>query len=171
MDKIVIKQNQLKQFSLLLLSIIIVVSSVFVFFINMPIFGITFVSKIIGAAGIIFFGAASIYIIKCFIKPKAVLVIDRNGITDNSSAVSIGFIPWHDIKSVYIKDVLNESFICIDVENIEEKLKGLSSFKKTMIKRNLKTGAPPVSITLGSTSYKPEKVLEIIKNYKEVYNQ
>lgn len=52
--KIVIKQNQLKQFSLLLLSIIMVVSSVFVFFINMPIFGITFVSKIIGAAGIIF---------------------------------------------------------------------------------------------------------------------
>lgn len=66
--------------------------------------------------------------------------------------------------------MLNESFICIDVENIEEKLKGLSSFKN-MIKRNLKTGAPPVSITLGSTSYKPEKVLEIIKNYKEVYNQ
>ena len=39
-----------------------------------------------------------------------------------------------------------------------------------MIKFNLKMGNAPVSITLNSTNYKPEEVLEIIKNYKSSYS-
>ena len=167
--KFVIKQNQRKQFLLILLSIIMLSGAFFVFFYNKDISEIKYINKIIGAIGIIFFGACLIFIIKRFIKPKDILVIDQNGILDNSTAVSIGFIPWNEIKSVYINRVFTETFICVEVENIEEKLKGLSFFKRNMIKFNLKMGNAPVSITLNSTNYKPEEVLEIIKNYKEVH--
>ena len=59
--------------------------------------------------------------------------------------------------------MFTETFICVEVKNIEEKLKELSFYKRNMIKFNLKMGNAPVSITLNSTNYRPEEVSEIIK--------
>ncbi len=164
--EVIIKQSQQKQFSLILLGIIMVFLSAFVFGTNDSyLFGLNFIPKIIGGIGIIFFGACLIFIIKGFISPQNILVIDQKGITDKSSAISIGFISWGDIESCYITTVFNQKFISIDVKNLEEKIKELPFYKRVMINLNRKMGYSPVSITLNSTKYKPEEVLEIIHNY------
>lgn len=97
-NEIIIKQSQLKQFLIMLLAIIMVAVSIFVFCSDINLFGVNFLNKIIGGFVTIFFGACLLFIIIRFFKPKDILVIDKNGITDNSSAISIGFIPWKDVK-------------------------------------------------------------------------
>ena len=58
------------------------------------IFGITNseIIRICGIVGILFFGAAGIYGIMKLFDKKVGLIIDSNGITDNSNASSIGLI-------------------------------------------------------------------------------
>ncbi|NLL04867.1 MAG: hypothetical protein GX270_03565 [Clostridiaceae bacterium] len=169
-NEIIIKQSQLKQFLIMLLAIIMVAVSIFVFCSDINLFGVNFLNKIIGGFVTIFFGACLLFIIIRFFKPKDILVIDKNGITDNSSAISIGFIPWKDVKSSYITTVSTQTFIAIELNNFEEKLKELSFLKRIMLKINLKMGYAPVSIVLNSTKHKPKEVLEIIQKYKEIYD-
>lgn len=167
MDKeVIIKQSQQKQFILVLLGIIMVAGSIFIFNSDLALFGVNGVNKIIGLIGIIFFGACLYFIIKRFIKPIDILIVDRNGITDNSSAISIGFIPWEDVKASYITSVFTQTFIAVEVEDIDKKLKKLSFFKKIMINLNVKMGYAPVSIVLNSTKYNPQEVLEIIQSHR-----
>lgn len=168
-EKIVIKQSPLKQLLYVFLCIIMTAASVYVFFSGRLLFGINYMDKIIGTAGIIFFGVGSIILLKGFISPKDILIIDQNGITDNSSNVSIGFVPWNEIKSVYLEEIGNDDFISIELENIEKKLEKLPLYKRKAINANLKLGYPPILLNLYLTKYKPEEVLDIIKKYKEVY--
>src|SRR5690625_4129564 len=45
------------------------------------------------------------------------LVIDEEGIVDNSTEVSLGKIIWEDIKNIYSKKVATNKFILIEVIN------------------------------------------------------
>lgn len=168
--KIVIKQSTSKQLLYVLLSIIMTATSVYVFSSSRLLFGIKYMNKIIGIAGIIFFGVGSIILLKGFINPKDILIIDQDGITDNSSNVSIGFVPWNEIKSVYLENIGNDDFISIDLENFEEKLEKLPLYKRKAINANLKLGYSPILINVHLTKYKPVEVLDIIRKYKDVYS-
>src|SRR5688572_15627450 len=56
---------------------------------------------LIFAAGIsatLFFGLCFVYLLKKIPDKTPGLIIDNDGILDNSSGVSAGFIPWADIK-------------------------------------------------------------------------
>lgn len=56
-----------------------------------------------GVAAIVFFGSIAVSAtIKLFGRKEGV-VIDHLGITDNSSGVSAGFVPWSDIKRLRIR--------------------------------------------------------------------
>jgi hypothetical protein len=53
-----------------------------------------------GLAGIIFFGFVGFYLLKKLFNKKPGLIISNSGIVDNSSGISVGFIPWSDIKEI-----------------------------------------------------------------------
>lgn len=162
--EMIIKQNLKKQLTLAILAIIMVLPSVFIIIADTN-GARKFINRIVGTFGFIFFGVCLIFLIKRLIKPKNILVINDKGIEDNSSAISLGFIPWDSIEEVYLSQVVTERFICININNIDERLNELSFVKRTLIKINLLFGYAPVSITLNSTKYKHEDVIKIIKSY------
>ena len=73
-----------------------------------------FILKAILFIGIIFFGYGSIYFLKRMKTKKEMLIVNSKGITDNTSAISLGFIPWENIENVYKK--VNEKFRKYKVE-------------------------------------------------------
>ena len=86
------------------------------FLINPPkisnlIFGNPTLIFIVGLASIIFFGLVAITIFRKFSDKKPGLIINRKGITDNSSGVSAGLIPWTDIKEIKISQVMSQKFL------------------------------------------------------------
>jgi len=58
------------------------------------------VVKSVGIIGILFFGATGIYGIRKLFDKKVGLIIDKDGITDNSNASSIGLIEWDVIRKL-----------------------------------------------------------------------
>lgn len=57
----------------------------------------TLLLRFVFAVGILFFGYGFFYFCKRAKKGTNLLVVNQAGITDNSSALALGFIPWRDI--------------------------------------------------------------------------
>ena len=122
-DKIVIPLSKSKIALLMLGSIVFVVFG-FLFIMNPEQFvTIIFRNKemirIAGIASVGFFGLCGVYLaIKLFDK-KPGLIIDKSGITDNSSGISAGLISWNEIQDISILQIVRQRLIMIIVSNTE----------------------------------------------------
>ena len=123
------------------------------FLINPPksnhwLFGNPTVIFIVGLASVIFFGLVAVTIFKKYTDKKPGLTINRQGITDNSSGVSAGLIPWTDIQEIKITQVMNQKFLMFMVRNPQDYLdKVTNPLKRNAMKMNYKTYGSPISIS------------------------
>jgi hypothetical protein len=110
--------------------------------------------QIIGIVGILFFGAAAIYGLTKIFDKKIGLILDSNGITDNSNASSIGLIEWNDILGIRTKQVMSTKFLLIDVVNPEKYLgKAKNGIQSRLMKANMNMYETPLSITSNTLNY------------------
>jgi hypothetical protein len=110
--------------------------------------------RISGILGILFFGVAGIYGIKKLFDNRAGLIIDSNGITDNSNASSIGLIEWNDISEIRTKQVMSTKFILIDTINPEKYIgKAKNGIQARLMKANMNIYETPLSITSNTLQY------------------
>ncbi|WP_298239496.1 STM3941 family protein [uncultured Algibacter sp.] len=120
------------------------------------IFGVTNpeIIRISGIIGILFFGAAGIYGIKKLFDKKVGLIIDSNGITDNSNASSIGLIEWNDISDIRTKQVMSTKFLLIDIVNPEKYIeKAKNKLQAKLMKGNMNMYKTPLSITSNTLKF------------------
>lgn len=109
----------------------------------------------IGVIGILFFGAIGISIIKKMGEKRTGLVIDQDGIWDNSSGVSAGLIKWPDVLGIRKVQVYGTRFLLIDVRNPEDYIKNATGLlKKNAMKANKNRYGTPISISAGSLRIK-----------------
>ncbi len=101
-----------------------------------------------GLASVIFFGLVAVVIFRKFSDKKPGLIISRQGITDNSSGVSAGLIPWTDIEEIKVSQVMSQKFLMFIVRNPQDYLdKVTNPLKRNAMKMNYKTGGSPISIS------------------------
>ena len=123
------------------------------FLINPPrisnqIFGNPTLIFIVGLASILFFGLVAVTIFRKFSDKKPGLIINRHGITDNSSGVSAGLIPWTDIQEIKISQVMSQKFLMFIVSNPRDYLdKVTNPLIRNAMKMNFKTYGSPISIS------------------------
>jgi hypothetical protein len=128
--------------------------------------------RIGGIAGILFFGAGCIYGIKKLFDKKIGLIIDSNGITDNSNASSIGLIEWNDISEIRIKQVMSTKFLLIDIVNPDKYIgKAKNGVQTKLLKANMNMYDTPLSITSNTLKYDFEELEKIIQTeFKKIKN-
>ncbi len=167
MNKIIIKENKKKVINLLTLGIIMSLLSIYILvngLIEIKIF-----YTIIGTVGTVFFCGSFIFMVKSSLTHKPPLIIGEDGITDMSTVFSVGFIPWEEIKSVYVKKICYERAIGITVHDINTLTKRISFLKQVGIKINLFLNYPPVAINLSTADVEFNEVLELVQNRLEEY--
>ena len=116
------------------------------------------IAKTAFVIGVPFFGYAAFYHLKRLKSPDPVLIVDETGITDKTSAIAFGFIPWADIEGVYLDGILGNVFIELIINDEEKYLRDLNWLKRCTVKINKKMGHQIVCITLNSTGIKPKDV-------------
>ena len=164
-DKIIIKKTGKGRFFLILgaiaMSVVALVLALLPVDIIISITGISAPAFIIAFRAFMLFGAA--FFGFCFIfiisKPKELLIADEKGITDRSSAIALGFIPWSDVASIRLCLFMEQKFIEVELKNEDKYLNGLGWFKKNAIKANKKMQLQAVLITLNGSGVCPETVL------------
>jgi hypothetical protein len=106
---------------------------------------------IAGCLGILFFGFAGFSMFKRVIDSTPGLIISEDGITDNSSGVPAGFIPWSDIIAVKEKVVANQRFINLVVKNPQDYIdRQKSAFKRKIMQKNHDIFGAAIGISAGS---------------------
>lgn len=103
--------------------------------------------RIAGIASVSFFGLCSIFITKKLFDKKFGLRIDQNGINDNSSATSVGFIDWEDIKDIKTIQVASTKFLVIMTDKPKKYIdRAKNVISKQAMKANQKMYGSPLSI-------------------------
>jgi hypothetical protein len=113
-----------------------------------PLFDNVIVKYGIAIAAILFFGYTLFFSIKKLADKKPGIVIDDSGIYDNSSAVSVGLIPWTDIRQISTVTVMRQEFVIIGVSNPEHYINKQPNFlKRKGMQYNYKNYGSPIAIS------------------------
>ncbi|MCG2792873.1 MAG: hypothetical protein L6262_04915 [Weeksellaceae bacterium] len=126
------------------------------------------ISSIIGFVICVF---ALIAFISVVFTRKMSLIINNEGIIDTSSYVSKGMIPWNDIISIKIIDVMSTKFLLINVKNPKKYVDNeTSKIKKSLLQSTLKKYGTPITISSTTLQYDFDKleklILDSFENYK-----
>lgn len=116
-----------------------------------PLFKSPEIIGISGMAGVCFFGLSVIVITWKLFDNKPGLIIDKNGITDNTNATSIGLIEWDDITGIEVQQVVSTKFLILHTNNPDKYIKRAKNyFLRRAMEMNIKTYGSPISVTSNS---------------------
>ena len=125
---------------------------------------------IIGFVSVLFFGSVAITIFRKFFDKKPGLIISRKGVTDNSSGVSVGLIPWTDIQEIKVTEVKNQKFLMFIIENPQEYLNKVTNpLKRNTMKMNYKTFGSPISISAKALQTDFDKLEKLLRDKMNEY--
>ena len=105
------------------------------------------VIRVIGAASVLFFGAAAIFSFRKIGDKRPGLIIDDQGIFDNTNGTSIGVISWKDITKIETMEIASTKLLLVHVSNPEDYIDKVSGLRKVAMRENYKRYGTPLSIT------------------------
>ncbi|SHG68961.1 STM3941 family protein [Massilia sp. CF038] len=110
----------------------------------------------VAIVGIVFIAAGAIFFVIKLNSSAPMLVIDSTGVTDNASAVSAGFLHWHEISRVEIKHFLGNDFLCFHLVEPEAMLARMNPLKRVLMRINARCfGAAHVNLPMRSLEIAP----------------
>jgi hypothetical protein len=106
--------------------------------------------KGVAIAGVSFFGLCGIYgCIKVF-DGRPGLIVDDQGIVDNSSAVSAGRVPWEEIIGLRISEIAGQRILVIEVTDPQKYIERCGVFLRMLNAANTKMMGSPINISSNS---------------------
>jgi hypothetical protein len=110
----------------------------------------------IGILAIAVFGLSGFVIAKKLLDNTPGLIIDETGITDNSSGVSAGYIPWETIESFTPAKVFSQKFLTVILKKPEGSVR---------IQKN----DSPINITVSSLQCNFDELEKLLKKELKKY--
>ena len=130
------------------------------------------ITRIIGIITLTFFGIATVYGISKLFDKSAGLIINDNGIIDNTNFASVGLIKWEDIKKIKSDKLASSDFMLIYVKNPKAYLEKATFIKRKLMQGNMKMYGTPLSLTSLSIKcdykYLATLIDEKFSEYKQV---
>lgn len=119
----------------------------------------------VGLASIVFFGLCLINIAKKLTDSAPGLIINDQGINDNSSGVSAGLILWSDIQEIRMTEVVNQKFLMLIVSNPDHYISRQTSFiKRKAMEINYRSYGSPISISVNGLKAKFDELFLLLQN-------
>jgi len=132
---------------------------------DLPILGNPVVVFIVGIASIGFFGLLGVLLVKKLGDNSPGLTISDKGITDNSTAVGAGFIPWDDIIEMKEIQVVNQTFINVLVKNPQDYIdRQKSTFKRKSLQLNFNRYGCVIGISSNGLKCNYKELREILNS-------
>lgn len=125
----------------------------------------------IGCVAIAFFGACGIFAAKKLFDSSPGLVLNRQGLTDNSSAISVGFVPWSEVSRIEEHQIQKQKVISIFVDNPEKYMGAGNVLQRKARQANLKMCGTPISISSNALKIKYDDLYSAIEVYFRRYRE
>ena len=105
-----------------------------------------FIYGIVGLVCIILFAACLIYFVRKLFDHSPAVIIDDEGILDNSSYIAGGLIRWDDIHNIELYQLTGQKMIGIQLKDPDSYLESQQGLKRQLIKINQGMVQAPVNI-------------------------
>lgn len=127
---------------------------------------------IIGLISILLFGGIAILVIRKLFDPRPGLIIDEQGISDNSGGLSGGQILWQDIIDIQVLQIQRQRLILILIKNPQDYIDRQSNgWKRKLMAMNFRQYGTPLSISTNGLKISFAELLEILKHHLELFQQ
>lgn len=127
--------------------------------------------KIVSVLGIGFFGICAVYGFAKLFDKKPGLVIDREGIMDNSSGVAAGRILWSEIRGFQEHEIFGQRFLTIQVTDPERFLNQSGYLKTKLNSANLNLTGSPINISSNSLSIGFDELIDTLARALHSHNK
>ena len=117
--------------------------------------------KAVAAAAIAFFSVCGLFALFKLFDRSPGLVIDAQGIIDNSSGLSAGRIPWSDIRGLHVTVVQRRKFLCVQVDDPDKYVQRASFLKRQLVRMNAKYFGGPILISTVALSTDFDELLRV----------
>ncbi len=107
------------------------------------------------------------YGIKKLFDKRIGLIVDRDGITDNTNAASVGLINWTDITGIKTEQIMSTKFLLIYTSNPDKYLERVKGLKRKLMQGNMKMYGTPLSIPSNTLKYNFDKLEKLIIEYQQ----
>ena len=119
--------------------------------------------------GILFFGYAVVIAIQRLVRPQPLVILNREGITDNASAGAVGLVRWSEIAGIGISNVSRQRFVVVTVNDPEQLLARLPPAKAALVGLNTGLTSAPVNIPELALPMKAEELVRLLNEYYDTY--
>ena len=127
---------------------------------------------VLGLVSILFFGGITILVIRKLFDSRPGLIINEQGINDNSGGLSLGLILWQDIVDIQVQQIQRQRLILILVKNPQDYLDRQSNgWKRKLMAMNYRQYGTPLSISSNGLKISFAELLEILKHQLEVFQK
>ena len=122
-------------------------------------------TEALGWCGLLFFGLAGGWILSRLFSHRISLILDREGLLDNSSAFPTGRIAWDQISRVGITEIRRQRFLGIDVRDRTVLPTSTSAFGRWIAKANADIAGYPVTVPTTAIDRRLEDLHDLIGRY------
>lgn len=91
---------------------------------------------VIGIVSIVFFGFCLVLYLKKLFDRSPMLIISKEGITDQATYTPAGLIRWEDIKDIQALRMFNQDFLCIFTHDPDLIMRRYTGFQRMLVKMN-----------------------------------
>ncbi len=147
-------------------SSILCATNIWVIISHRPITSTKFIDIPLGILGLTFFGIATVYVFVRFFDKRPALIIDNRGITDYSSLISAGFIPWENVANFGITRVYKQAIVTIMLRDPKAFLATQKPIKKAIMSINMKWYRSPVQLSANTLSVNANEILRLLQEHR-----
>lgn len=127
---------------------------------------------VLGLVSILFFGGIAILVIRKLFDSRPGLIINEQGLNDNSGGLSLGQILWTDIEDIQVLQIQRQKLLLILVKNPQDYLDRQSNgWKRKLMAMNHRQYGTPLSISTNGLKISFAELLEILKQQLELFQQ
>lgn len=114
-------------------------------------------------AGLLFFGLGSFYFARKLFDRRPGLILDAQGLTDNSSLLPFGRILWADVEDIGVGELYGQNFVLLKLADPKRFISQEPSWIKRMtFKANLRSYATPTAISANGLKISFAELLPMI---------
>ena len=117
------------------------------------------------------FSFALIYLGFRLLKPAPSVIINQEGIVDNTSVFGAGLIRWEEIEGMFIYTVMDNAFLGIVPVNLEAVLARQPTMKRFLFRMNKGMAQAPFAISGGGLPMSIEELFSKIESYREALSR
>ncbi len=125
----------------------------------------TWVIVFVSYIGVPFFALGLAFLVYRAMVPKPLLVIDETGILDHASAIGVGLIRWEEIERMAPYEVMGVRSLGIVPTNPEHIIARVKPLKQMLLRANMKSGFPLISIPESILPMKLDVLIRQLKHY------